>query len=275
VSTRILVIEDNPANLELMTYLLEAFGYETVRATDGEAGLAQLEARSFDLVVCDIQLPKIDGYEVARRLRASAVAAPVLVAVTAFAMVGDRDRILAAGFHGYVAKPIVPETFVSEVEAFLPPPLRALAGARRWPSEPVPEPASSTRTGPGRGRVLVVDDVALNLDFKSSLLVPLGYEVAEARGVREAIERLGAGTFDLVISDVHLQDGTGYDLLRHVRAHAGLGGLPFLMVSSSARSPEDAERALALGARAFLSRPVEPEVLLPLLESCVAGRGER
>ena len=117
---RVLVIEDNKNNLQLMTYLLQAFGHTVLRADDGEHGLDTAMRERPDLIVCDVQLPGIDGYEVCRRLKGDpALAAIPLIAVTALAMVGDRDIILASGFDGYISKPIEPQTFVAEMEAFL------------------------------------------------------------------------------------------------------------------------------------------------------------
>ena len=117
---RILIIEDNPANMMLMAYLLSAAGHAVIEALDGQKGLAIARDDSPDLVLCDLQLPGMDGYEVAQRLKLDPglVAVP-RVAVTAFAMVGDRDKALAAGFNGYIAKPIDPESFVGEIEAYL------------------------------------------------------------------------------------------------------------------------------------------------------------
>jgi CheY-like chemotaxis protein len=118
---KILVIEDNPTNLELIVYLLHAFGHTSLQAVDGETGLELIQRESVDLVLCDIHLPGVDGFEVAGQLkRDPRFSALPLVAVTALAMVGDRDRIISAGFNGYITKPISPETFVSELEAFLP-----------------------------------------------------------------------------------------------------------------------------------------------------------
>ena len=118
---RILVIEDNPANMQLMIYLLRAFGHDTFDAMDGEAGLAVAKRELPDLILCDLQMPGIDGYEVARRIRLDADLKTVpLVAVTAYAMAGDREKVLAAGFNGYISKPINPELFLGQVEAFLP-----------------------------------------------------------------------------------------------------------------------------------------------------------
>lgn len=118
---RILVIEDNPDNLELMTYLLRAFGHEVRSAQDGAEGLEAVRREALDLIVCDVHLPKLDGYQVARELKADPRLQVIpLLAVTALAMVGDRDKVLMAGFDGYLAKPIDPQVFVRQVESYLP-----------------------------------------------------------------------------------------------------------------------------------------------------------
>ena len=117
----IVVIEDDPASLELITYLLRAFGHRVTGEVDGAAGLARVQRDAPDLVICDIHLPQLGGLDVARQLKADAALRAIpLIAVTASAMVGDRLSVLAAGFDAYIAKPIVPESFVPEIEAFLP-----------------------------------------------------------------------------------------------------------------------------------------------------------
>src|SRR5262245_26572107 len=114
---RVLVIDDDPVNADLIAYLLRAFGHEAVIALGGEPALHEAKAAGMDLVLCDIQMPGIDGYEVRRRLRAdSRYDATPIVGVTALAMVGDREKVLSAGFDGYLTKPISPETFVPEIE---------------------------------------------------------------------------------------------------------------------------------------------------------------
>jgi two-component system cell cycle response regulator DivK len=128
MGSRILVIEDNPTNLELMTYLLNAFGHATLTAGDGRAGVEAALRELPDLILCDLALPLLDGFGVVRWLRAEPTLLGVpVVAVTASAMVGDRDKVIATGFDGYISKPITPETFVAEVERYLP------EGGRSWP----------------------------------------------------------------------------------------------------------------------------------------------
>lgn len=121
MAIRILVVEDNEPNIQLVDYLLKAHGYVPVLARTGEDGLRLAGIERPDLILLDISLPGIDGYEVADAIRRQAgFEHTQIVAVTASAMVGDRERIDAAGFDGYIQKPINPETFIAEIESFLP-----------------------------------------------------------------------------------------------------------------------------------------------------------
>ena len=123
---RVLLVEDNAANLALMQYLLQASGYTILTATAGREGVVVAQRESPDVILMDLQLPIMNGYEAARLVKeVPALRGVPIIAVTAFAMVGDRDKILARGFDGYIAKPITPERFVSEVEGFIAPDLRA------------------------------------------------------------------------------------------------------------------------------------------------------
>jgi two-component system, cell cycle response regulator DivK len=120
MSARILVIEDNPQNLYLTTFLLERHGHQVFQAITGSKGLELAEQLRPDLILLDIQLPGMDGHEVARALKSNPHCRTIpIVAVTSYAMMGDRERSLEAGAEGYIEKPINPETFVSEVERFL------------------------------------------------------------------------------------------------------------------------------------------------------------
>ena len=119
---RILYIEDNEQNLYLVTYILEKHGYEVHAALDGREGIDKAAAVRPDLILLDIQLPRMDGYAVARELRENPDLAGVpIVAVTSYAMAGDRDKALAAGCSGYIEKPINPDTFMQQIEQHLPP----------------------------------------------------------------------------------------------------------------------------------------------------------
>lgn len=117
----VLLIEDNEQNRYLATFLLEKHGFTVVAAVDGVRAIELAQASPPQLILLDIQLPRLDGYDVARALRANTALRGVpIIAVTSYAMPGDRERALNAGCDGYIEKPINPDTFVSEVEKFLP-----------------------------------------------------------------------------------------------------------------------------------------------------------
>jgi CheY-like chemotaxis protein len=116
----ILVIEDNEQNRYLVTFILEKHGYRVAQARDGREGIELAEQVKPALILLDIQLPGMDGYTVARELRNNPAFDEVpIVAVTSYAMAGDREQILAAGCNGYIEKPINPETFMDKVEQHL------------------------------------------------------------------------------------------------------------------------------------------------------------
>jgi two-component system cell cycle response regulator DivK len=122
---RILIIEDNLANLELAKYLLEAGGYTVLTAMNGVEGLQLAQQERPDMVVSDLQMPLMDGYELLQNLRNDPNLQRIpVIAVTAFSMPGDQHKVLLTGFDGYISKPIVPEAFLQQVEAFLPVELR-------------------------------------------------------------------------------------------------------------------------------------------------------
>ena len=117
---KILVIEDNEQNMYLVKFILEKYGYQIIQARSGDEGIQQAQQHKPDLVLLDIQLPVMDGYAVARELRKMQVMAEIpIVAVTSYAMPGDRENALKAGCSGYIEKPINPETFITEVEHYL------------------------------------------------------------------------------------------------------------------------------------------------------------
>ena len=125
----ILYIEDNPDNMMLVKRALEARGYKLLQAMNGIAGVDAAEREEVDLILLDINLPDIDGYEVARRIRSSSRKASLayvpIIAVTANALKGDAEKALSAGCDVYMSKPINIRELWARVEAFVPSPLKA------------------------------------------------------------------------------------------------------------------------------------------------------
>jgi two-component system cell cycle response regulator len=259
--SRVLVIEDNPASLDLMVYLLRAFGHSPLLARDGLQGIKVARTERPDLILCDIQLPGADGVEVCRQLKGDPACRDIpLVAVTAYAMVGDREKLLAHGFNGYLSKPINPQTFMEEMTPYL----------HRSQGQVMKSFEPSKRTWIKRvaGTILVVDNSPVNITLARSMLEPFGYKVVEAEGVDEAMQLLSEQSADLILSDLHMPVKDGFDFIQQVKADDELRKIPFVFISSTVWGETERDRGLSLGAAQFIIRPIEPRELVSEIESC-------
>lgn len=266
MSARILIIEDNTANMDLMAYLLQACGHTPLQSGDGASGIEAARREKPDLVVCDVHLPDLDGYGVVAALKADAATREVpVIAVTALAMAGDRERLLRSGFDAYLSKPIEPEQLVAEVERFLPDAKRS-TGMHRLGQE---SRQYAAPVQPRHARILVVDDTAVNSELIRSTLAPFGYELTLASDVPEALDELRRTRYDLILSDLHMPGEDGFALLEAVKADPALAALPFLFLSASFGGMDEFRRGIALGAARFIRRPVEPPALLEHIEACL------
>ncbi|MDD5249159.1 MAG: response regulator [Rhodocyclaceae bacterium] len=266
MAARILIVEDHPANMEMMTFLLESFGYQALSAYDGEEGLQAAYRDRPDLIVCDVHLPKLDGYGVVRQLKMSPDVRHIpVIAVTALAMVGDREKLLQAGFDDYISKPIEPERFIGQVEGHLPAALRAA---------PPPGPsanacADAPKPVAGRARILVVDDSAINRELIRDLLEPFGYVVKLAQSVEEGRQAIHRAAFDLIVCDMHMPLENGIALLREVKGDPELAAIPFVFLSASYEDEVNQQLATSLGVTRSLRRPIEPQALLAEIAACL------
>ncbi len=122
MSKRILVIEDQEDNRQILRDLLTSANFEVIEAVDGDAGLAAAAAHRPDLILMDIQLPLLDGYEATRRIKANpALSAIPIIVVTSYALGGDQDKARAAGCDAYISKPFSPRQLLAKVREYLPP----------------------------------------------------------------------------------------------------------------------------------------------------------
>jgi len=266
--TRILIIEDNATNLTLMTYLVDKFGYSSLTAMNGEDGLDVATREVPDLIICDLHMPKVNGWEFADRIKGDPTLKSIpLIAVTAFAMVGDRERVLAAGFDGYIAKPIEPETFVASVEAFLPAELRAVRSTEPRPVEAA-KPTTIVHDKNG-ATVLVVDDLAANRDLIRYILDGAGYTVVIASSVAEGLIAAARVVPDAVITDTHMMPRSGFDLIKSMKADPYLKSVPIILTSASGNYGASEASGLEHGAANFLAHPIKSEVLLPMISACL------
>jgi diguanylate cyclase (GGDEF)-like protein/PAS domain S-box-containing protein len=249
VSARILIIEDNSTNMELMVYLLTAFGYTPLTASDGYSGVHSARENQPDLIICDVHLPKLDGYGVVAALKKDEQLCHIpVLAVTALAMVGDRERLLAAGFDGYLGKPIEPDTFVAALEAFLP------NSAAPAPAAGAPEPRRAT--------ILIVDDHVLNREFLITLLGYGGHRLLEAAGGAEALKLVRTERPDLIISDILMPNMDGYEFVTRLHADPATAAIPVIFYTATYREREANQMAESCGVRWVLPKPSDPDVIL-------------
>lgn len=120
MKTKILIIEDNVQNMYMLSFLLEQNNYEVIQAINGAEGITAAQKMKPDIILLDIQLPEMDGYDVAGKLREfEELKTTPIIAVTSYAMIGDKEKILAAGANGYIEKPVDPDNFIEKMEQIL------------------------------------------------------------------------------------------------------------------------------------------------------------
>jgi len=271
---RILIIEDNPANVELMAFLLNAYGHTAVRAADGPRGIAAARAAPPDLVACDVNLPGMSGYEVVAALKADPLLAQVpVLAVTALAMAGDRERVLDAGFDGYISKPIEPESFVAELEAFLP----AAAGGRAQAPPGMPLPSAAPSAAPplqgAQATVLLVDDDPFMLAVLGEMLAVEGLRVLSASSGAEALSLLAHEPVEVILCDQAMPGMSGTEVLAEVAARHPR---TVRLMLSGQQDLAEIEAALQSGvADAHYAKPVSAATLRERIRAALALQAGR
>lgn len=262
MSANIVLVEDTPHTLQLMSYLLQAYGHSVRAFASAEDALEHMERARPDLVIMDIQLGGgMNGYQAVEELHSRfGHEGPPVIAVTAFAMVGDREQAMRAGFTDYLTKPIDPYTFATDIERNLEP---ALRGAPPSVPATVPNPPSTPRdAGP---RVLIVDDLATNVELMRSILEPHGYRVTAASSIEEALRKIGTDRPDLILSDLHIGTESGLDLHNRIQRDADTAGIPFAFNSASAELVD----FHTMQSVDVIRRPIEPVLLLARVEGLI------
>jgi PAS domain S-box-containing protein len=253
-SDPILVVDDNPTNLKLVRGTLASEGYEVRTATDAEAALAVLEVFHPLVMVVEVQLRGMDGLELTRRLKADPRTRDVAVlALTGSGIHGDEARILAAGFDGYIPKPIDVHRLTSEIAGLV-----SRTEGRRQQLRP--------------WNVLIVDDNPTNRQRLRLTLEAQGHRTIEASDGVEGLEKLRSADVDAVISDVLMPRMDGYRLSWEIRRSEELREIPIVIYSSTHAPPAEAGLTSNVGVDRFLPSPATPGSILDALTEAVVSR---
>jgi CheY-like chemotaxis protein len=270
MAARILIIEDNQANMDLLVYLLSAFGHVPLEAYDGERGVAIAQAERPDLILCDLHLPRLDGYGVLAALRADPVTRDIpILAASAVPVTDGGAALRRSGFSGALPKSLEPDVLIPSLEAWLPQALRSSA-VPAAPAALQQEAAAAHNGAHSRANILLLDAAPENAGLAASILAHCGYAVTVA-STTEQVQRVAQQSFDLVLCDLGLyEDGRTSFLADALRK---LPTQPVIVIR-----PDDDDDVSRLGtgrskAPILLSHPLEPQQLVAAIESSLAPRG--
>jgi CheY-like chemotaxis protein/predicted Ser/Thr protein kinase len=247
----LLIVEDNELNRDMLSRRLQRKGFQILTAVDGQMGVDMAQEHLPHLILMDLSLPGLDGWEATRILKANAPTRHIpVIALTAHAMAGDREKALAAGCDDYDTKPVELERLLGKIHALL-----GKEPAR--PPESPPTPKAS---------LLIVDDNADNRDMLSRRLVRQGYQVQAVESGEAALERITQGKFDLVLLDVMMPGMGGLATLAQLRQTYSQAQLPVIMATARSQS-EDMVEAFRLGANDYITKPIDFAVALARIEA--------
>jgi len=245
----IILADDSPLIHRHTVPILEDDGYDVVSAHDGAEAIELARAHTPDLVITDVEMPKLDGYGVCKALKGDPATAhvPVLICST-LGEAADLERGFDAGADDYLVKPVIPEELSTRVRALVQ---GTLPGARE--------------------RVLVVDDSPAQRHYVADCLARQGFDVATAEDGRVALKKAQAVKPALIVSDYEMPNMTGFELVHALRRDPDLRQIPVIMLTAR-DSKRDMAQMRAAGASAYLVKPFSQDKCIALVERTLAER---
>jgi len=262
---KVLVIEDNEMNMKLARSMLMLDRYRVLEAVDAEAGIQLAREHHPELILMDIQLPGMDGLSATRIIKKDpALKAIPVVALTSYAMQGDDKKVLEAGCDAYITKPIDTRSFMETVKKFC-------TNAQN-PTEFRKEVESQKeKNARDRARILIVDDDPRNVKLLSAQLAKSQYEILQAYGGMEALEKARKTSPDLILLDIMMPDLNGYEVTKRLRNESKTAHIPVILITAL-DSSENTIQGFEAGAEDFLSKPVNTVELLARVKSMLQLR---
>ena len=276
---QILLVEDNELNRDMLSRRLRRRGYEVAIAVDGADAIAAVAANPPDLILMDMSLPIMDGWEATKALKADASTSHIpIIALTAHAMAGERERALGVGCDDYDTKPVEIRRLLKKMDVFLGQASTSPSSAPSRQTSPAPSvaPASPAPIPPptrvdGIGTLLVVDDNADNRDMLKRRLTRKKHTVIAVDSGESALDVLNpnSGNYqpvDMVLLDVMMPGMDGIETLQRIRQTYSQLELPVIMVTAK-DSNQDMLRAFDLGANDYVTKPIDFGVAIARIQN--------
>jgi two-component system cell cycle response regulator len=261
----VLVIEDNEMNMKLVSSILMLGRYRILEAVDAEAGIQMAREHNPELILMDIQLPGMDGLSATRIIKKDPVLKTIpVVALTSYAMQGDDKKASEAGCDAYITKPIDTRTFLETVKKFC----NNSQNPTEFRKEIEPQKENNTHD---RARILIVDDDTRNVKLLSANLVKNQYDVLQAYGGIEALEKAIKTSPDLILLDIIMPDLNGYEVAKRLRNESRTAHIPIILITAL-NSSEDKIKGFEAGADDFLNKPINTIELLSRVKSMLQLR---
>ncbi len=270
-SVRTLIVDDNRTNRCILEKTLEKWNMLASSVDGGAAALAAVDdarrrGEPFRLVLLDANMPEMDGFTVAQRLRADDHDAPTIMMLTSSGESSDVERCRELGISAYLIKPVRQSSLCDAIVAAL--------GRRRVAPAPAPAAARGQGSSARALRVLIAEDNLVNQRVTAGLLKKMGHTSAVAANGIEAVAAFEAGGFDLVLMDIQMPEMSGDEAIAAIRARERQGGghVPIIALTAHALTG-DRERCLAMGADGYVSKPIAPKVLDDEIAAVIASPG--
>jgi two-component system cell cycle response regulator len=261
----VLVIEDNEMNMKLVRSLLMLGRCRVLEAVNAEDGIQLAREHNPELILMDIQLPGMDGLSATRIIKKDpALKAIPVVALTSYAMQGDNKKASEAGFDAYITKPIDTRSFLGTVKKFC----TNAQNPTEFRKEVESQKEKNTRD---RARILIVDDDPRNVKLLSAKLAKSQYEILQAYGGMEALEKAIKTSPDLILLDIMMADLNGYEVTKWLRNESKTAHIPVILITGM-DSSKDKIQGFESGAEDFLSKPVNTFELLARVKSMLQLR---
>ena len=274
--SRILVVDDDPMNVKLLEGILKREGYESIKALGGEEALDKVRHERPDLILLDVMMPGVDGYEVTRRLKADSTTAAIpIIMITALNGTEDKVRGLACGADEFLTKPVNAAELLARTKSML--------RLKQYQDQLMLRTRSETAFGEGHGplapapgkprrqHVLLVEDNDKDLRLLSGQIEDRGYDLSVAHDGEAALQKILAGGVDLVLLDIFLPGMDGFEVCQRLKESAETRDIQVALITCL-KDLEGKIKGMELGADDYLVKPVDGRELSVRVKALLAKK---